>query len=164
MMAIDKYGRQRKLGDNEVLEDGERLVTGGLLFMDSAQRAVAKQFKRTRLHDGRGNPAGHRPGYIFGLDSNDDARARAYADANAEAEAAWRTPPAKPLPAGAYPSNGARNGDICTINGAPGHLRERDGGLICVPDEQHDAARFDDRERALAEVAARDRDAWRNAR
>jgi hypothetical protein len=45
MMAVDKYGRQRKLCDGEALQDGERLRVG-LTFMDSAQRAVAKLSER----------------------------------------------------------------------------------------------------------------------
>src|SRR5262245_45838872 len=68
MMAIDKHGRQRELDDDDVLPDGARIRVG-LEFMDSAQRAVAQQSKRT-LTDAHGNAPGHRPGYVFSTDSN----------------------------------------------------------------------------------------------
>src|SRR5262245_12881700 len=136
MLIVDRYGNQREY-DGEVVPDGYGIKVP-MTFMDSMQRAVARSAKRP-LHDGRGNRAGHRPGFVYG-DGNNDAKAQAFADANRDAEEAWKRP------AGGYPPEGAKAGDLCTYNGAPGHLRERDGGLVCVPDEQHDAARFDDRE------------------
>jgi hypothetical protein len=159
MLIVDKYGNQREY-DGGILPDGFS-VKVPMTFMDSAQRAVAKRFTRT-LHDGRGNAVGHRPGFIYGTDS-DDARARAYADANREAENAWKTPPVTPPPASAFVIDRLRAGDSCTVGGRTGRLVQRDGGLVCELDEQHDA-RMDDRERALREVALRDENAWRNAK
>jgi hypothetical protein len=159
MLIVDKYGNQREY-DGGILPDGFS-VKVPMTFMDSAQRAVAKRFKR--LHDARGNAVGHRPGFIYG-DSDNDAKAQALADANREAENAWRTPPITPPPASAYYADAVKVGDTCTVGGRTGRLVQRDGGLVCELDEQHDSARLDDRERALREVQLRDESAWRNAK
>jgi hypothetical protein len=49
--------------DDDMVRDGER-VRVPLHLMDAAQRAVATD--GLRLHDGMGNPAGHKRGYVFG--------------------------------------------------------------------------------------------------
>jgi hypothetical protein len=36
---------------------------------------------------------------------------------------------------GAYPYSAAAEGQSCTINGRPGHLRKQGGGFTCVPDK-----------------------------
>jgi hypothetical protein len=169
MLIRDKYGHEYEY-DGGILPDGARM-TVPLVMMDSTQRAIARAGTRARttVVDAFGNSddfALGRPGFRYPTrrTTADVARQMAYDEANEAAEEAWRTPPAKPLPAGAYPTNGARVGDICTINGAPGHLRDRDGGLVCVPDEQHDSQRFDDREAAYAQRALDDENAWRNAK
>ena len=46
-------------------------------------------------------------------------------------------------PAGAYPYAAAAEGTACTSNGAPGHLRQVNGKLECVPDRRQDAATVD---------------------
>jgi hypothetical protein len=126
MQIIDRNGRTR---ESDTLEDGERIRVG-MTFMDSTQRSVARAGKAPLVVDAFGDAdrlALSRPGYRYPVSRTaaDVNRTLAYDQANADAEAAWRKGPVKPLPAGAYPSNGAKVGDICTINGAPGHLSGR---------------------------------------
>jgi hypothetical protein len=160
MMAIDKDGRERE--HQGILPDGSRLKVP-MTVMDSVQRNIGGTQLVVDAHGNSDLYALRRPGarYPTQRTTADVMRQVAYDEANEAAEEAWRTPPAKPLPAGAYPANGAKVGDICTINGAPGHLRDRDGGLVCVPDDQHDALPVDDREAAYREIEQRDNNAWR---
>jgi hypothetical protein len=56
------------VADNYVMQDGETIVVGamfmdGLDGLDGVQRAVA--LGGARLHDGRGQPAGFKPGFVF---------------------------------------------------------------------------------------------------
>ena len=56
------------VADNYVMQDGETIVVGamfmdGLDGLDGVQRAVA--LGGARLHDGRGQPVGFKPGFIF---------------------------------------------------------------------------------------------------
>jgi hypothetical protein len=47
--------------------------------------------------------------------------------------------------------DGQREGDLCTINGFPGHLhRDANGRLTCVPDVRRDGMQ-DERQAAYAE-------------
>ena len=75
-------GTRIEVGDDYILQDGESMVVG-LQFMDS----------RRVIHDGRGNPAGQRPGFLF---SDDDPAEKARDDAYREyAETVserWRQP------------------------------------------------------------------------
>jgi hypothetical protein len=72
-----------------VVVDGDYLSVP-MQFMDDVQRAVAASHGMA-LHDGRGGPAGHRPGYCF--DTDTDARQRAddaYEQRNKHLNNAWR--------------------------------------------------------------------------
>lgn len=88
---------------------------------------------RLNLHDGAGHSPGHRPGFAFSDVSIGDEREQAYADYEADLTSAYK------MDAG----EGTREGDICTVKnaeypnafGSPGHLRRRNGKLVCVPDE-----------------------------
>jgi hypothetical protein len=162
MLIVDKDGKVREV--KGVLPDGAKLKVE-MVMMDSVQRNIGGT---PLVVDAYGNAdlfALSRPGprYPTQRTTADVMREVAYQDSEQAAQDAWRTGPPKPLPAGAYPSNGAKVGDICTINGAPGHLRDRDGGLVCVPDDDDtgDAMTGDARERAYAQRALEDENAWR---
>jgi hypothetical protein len=116
--------------------------------MDATQRAVATE--GLRLHDGMGNPAGHKPGYVFvgnseqrQRDAYDDAR-RAAQDARNEyirtSTDAWRRTP---------PTNDAFEPDAAEELRRH-HLRE--------PDDNSQARR----ERAYRDYVSQLSNAWRN--
>ena len=87
-----------------MLRDGEVLHVS---LFDSVQREVRERYGALtfddidrgapRFHDGRGNPAGHRPGYVVDATRRDDearvAREEAQQQYRDELENAWRTPP-----------------------------------------------------------------------
>jgi hypothetical protein len=77
--------RERKDDDDDpVLRDGERMRVP-MTMMDSWQRA--------RLHDGHGNPVGHRPGFVVsdGVTSEERQRIRdAYDAYEGELTTAWK--------------------------------------------------------------------------
>ena len=75
--------------DDRIVRDGER-VKVRLDLMDSVQRAVATD--GLRLHDGTGNPAGHKRGYAFGGNAEQRQRAAAYAERTTRLQNAWRSP------------------------------------------------------------------------
>jgi hypothetical protein len=148
MQIITRDGRTR---EGDTLQDGERIRVG-MTFMDSVQKNVAARFKRSITE-------GHRPGFV-GNDSGTDAKTRALDAANREAENAWKTP------ATVY-ADAAKAGDVCKIDGRDGHLRERDGGLLCVPDGDgtDDAVRIGDaREQAWRAANLADENAWRRGK
>ena len=57
----DRNGIIREVNDGYILHDGEALVVD-LPFMDA----------RAMIHDGHGNPAGQRPGFLYS-DANEQA-------------------------------------------------------------------------------------------
>jgi hypothetical protein len=81
--------------DDRVVRDGES-VRVPMYLMDGVQRAVAGVPPRrdVLVTDGRGLPAGHRPGYVFiyAADSADDPRVAAFAERGRYLTDAWRTP------------------------------------------------------------------------
>lgn len=97
----------------------------------------------------------HRPGFRYNTDSAALERTRqAYALVDAEAANAWRKDPT-----GTF--RGQQAGDLCTINGAPGHLRKVNGKFECVPDRIQDAATFDAKAQAYADYDREMSNAWR---
>jgi hypothetical protein len=95
-------------------------------------RAAEDAAKRFGLNDALGL---HKPGQRFA-----DAAARAhveevYQDEKRKLMEAWRTPVADATPV----ARGQKEGDVCTINGAPGHLRKVGNKFECVPDKREDA-------------------------
>jgi hypothetical protein len=83
----------RIIDDDDVeIPDGGR-VRVPLYLMDAAQRAVATD--GLRLHDGMGNPAGHKRGYVFGGNVEHGQRAAAAYDERTKLlQNAWRNPAA----------------------------------------------------------------------
>src|SRR5436190_24396305 len=69
--------------DDETARDGES-VRVPIFLMDEVQRTVAMD--GLRLHEGMGNPAGHKSGYVFS--GNVRQRDAAYDEARREARAA----------------------------------------------------------------------------
>jgi hypothetical protein len=141
-----------------VLKDGGRMRVS-MQMRDSALRDQ----RGGRLHDGRGNydVVGHKPGFVM---SDRVQRPRSIYDRyDAEKSAEWKNPPTG---FGSKGQRGQHEGDICTFNGAPGHLQMRGGELVCVPDrcsDQPDPA--SDRRSIADEYAAYDvriSQAWRN--
>jgi hypothetical protein len=99
---------------------------------------------------------GCRPGYRMIDNEQMRERRQRAADAYAEVEhrlsTAWKDQ-----------GNGRRfgtqgvEGDACTINGAPGHLRRIAGQLRCIADDEDDDSAFDDAQISDArEIAYRD--------
>jgi hypothetical protein len=112
--------------DDPVLRDGQRIFVP-LNMCDSQQREVVEHFQHLRADDAL---AQHRPGPRYIVDEAARARVeQAYQDSKRELQEAWR----KPVADAAGESRGAQPGDVCTINGAPGHL---DHQLQCVPDKR----------------------------
>jgi hypothetical protein len=54
---------------------------------------VTNKLKRRAVHDGMGNPAGHRPGYVFGADRS--SYLNAPEQYIRDLRDAWRTKPAE---------------------------------------------------------------------
>ena len=140
-----------------VLRDGERMRVP-MTMIDSTGRSVLDDHA-PRVND----PAAvHRPGFHVTADQAAMDRVEAaYAEVDARDANAWRNP--APVGAGSAEFVGQQEGDHCTIDGAPGHLRRAGGELVCVPDTSQDDALpgEDERDRAYREVALRDENAWR---
>ncbi len=100
------------------------------LQVDSAawDRAIADA--RARFKD-------RQPGFTTRDAVVRDALNDCYAQRDREQSEQWRNPPTG---AGSHGPRGAAAGDICTVDGAPGHLREVDGALKCVPDKPRKAS------------------------
>jgi hypothetical protein len=78
--------------DDVEIPDG-RSVRVPMMIMDAAKCAVATD--GLRLHDGTGNPAGQRRGYVFGGDAEQRQRAaEAYEERTKFLQTAWRNPAA----------------------------------------------------------------------
>jgi len=136
-----------------VLKDGYG-VRVPLEFMDSTQRAVARDARRrTTQRDPQGRLVStyteeeeeesdamtidaelalHRPGYRSSVTVNDDEAAKAYREYVSDQANAWKKRDAQPRCA--YP-RAAGVGTACTINGAPGVRVESDDPqwLVCKP-------------------------------
>jgi hypothetical protein len=82
--------RSRHDDDDDVVQDGESIRVP-VYLMDATQRAVATE--GLRLHDGLGNPAGHKRGYVFGGNAEQRQRAAdAYDERTTRLQEAWRSP------------------------------------------------------------------------
>jgi hypothetical protein len=130
---------QRRTIDNfDDAFDEEGLLKDGHV---ARTRMMARDSRdRPPVHDGRGgevNMAGHRPGFLM-TDASRRNCEIAYQQYENDLTNAWRDQELNP-PVG-FGSNGPRGqqeGDLCTINGFPGHLRRnRNGDLVCAPDRQ----------------------------
>ncbi len=143
-----------------VLRDGRTAITS-VMLRDSADNSWRKEMDR-RFHDGHGGSVGHRPGFVVGRSVNNDARERAYATYDAEIGRAWAN---APVGAGDRGQRGAQEGDQCTIDGAPGHMRMVPNvGLQCVADRSTDRADgrvVDARQQAYLDYDKSVSEAWR---
>lgn len=156
--------------DDFELINGKPILRDGHSFrvpvrlMDGVQRQLRERTGHgTQLHDGYGGSVGFRPGFVVPKDAaNVDTRQRAYAAHCDALENAWRGDP--PTGFGSHELRGAQEGDICTINGAPGHLRcDSDGKLVCAPDGGKDAALpSTDRAAARTSYIEQLENAWRS--
>jgi hypothetical protein len=122
--------------DPRLLADGEAMRVP-MSMMDSA--------KPPRLADGKQVPS-HRPGFRLAGSLATDAkmaeRKKSYDSYDEEISRAYLGDAAVESPStgfGSAPSTelrGRREGDQCTIDGWPGHLRDVNGKLSCVPDNK----------------------------
>jgi hypothetical protein len=117
-----------------------RVLRVPMMMRDSAQREVAEHFQRLRTEDAARSfglddaLALHKPGQRFVVDAAARARVeQARADGIKEMCDAWQR---KPVADVSGELRGAQSGDVCTIDGAPGHLNHR---LECIPDKRQDS-------------------------
>jgi hypothetical protein len=80
--------------DDPILRDGERMRVP-MTMVDSWQREMTEHFRRprARLHDGRGNPVGQRPGFVVSDAITSEERQRihdAYEAYEDELTTAWK--------------------------------------------------------------------------
>lgn len=181
--------RKRVVDDDEdddvfnadgILKDG-RTYRVPMRFCDALQQSVAACSANARVRhterpthalitDVHGDPLElQRPGFrILSGDSyeartvRDRARdecERAYEAADKELKNAFRNPPTG---FGSREFRGAKEGDLCTIDGSPGHLKLIDGTLRCVPDKRNDAQSLrDELSSAYFSAEAWLNDAWK---
>jgi hypothetical protein len=175
--------------DERIVRDGEA-VHVPLTMMDSMQKQVARDAKRRKTvqYDPQGRVrstyeeeeeadaafsdaqlAMHKPGYRTSTAVNDAAAHTAYDEYVRNLGDAWRSCDAQPM--GALRYEPGREGQGCTINGAPGTLQRRGDWLVCVPTTNSnsdavpraldavDAQRI--RDAAWQEYCERTRNAWR---
>jgi hypothetical protein len=148
---FDEDGKLRRMP--KVLADGETMRIPMSMVDSSAGRS--------RVLDG----AMHRPGFRVTNDAAMlDAKRQAYTDYENWLGNAWCDTANPPTGFGERGSIGAREGDECTLDGAPGHLHRDGGRLVCVPDRRSRDAMTDARAAAYADYENWLRDAWRNAR
>jgi len=137
--------------EHGTLRDGRRLRVS-LSMADSATGR-----SRQTLHDGRGNAAGHRPGFIVSDGSNNKSE-HAYAMYDEEVSTAYL--------------GSAREGAPCTCRGpeypndigSPGHIELRNGRAVCVPDRKQTNEQNTDaltKDAAYREYDAQISEAWR---
>jgi hypothetical protein len=138
-----------------ILKDGRSVR---VRFRDAqvarGQAHVAHDGRQPLTDQQRRDLLGCRPGFRT-LDSDSYRERKAWArDAREIAEhemcEAWKHPPlglGRLRDGNGFGSGGfvgAREGDQCTINGAPGHLERRNGRLQCIADDEDDDSAFDD--------------------
>jgi hypothetical protein len=165
------YDRDGNLVDGDIIPDGGRLVVPLMCAdaaMDPVQRAVIKDKLDTTAHRFGVSDALalHKPGQRFCTDQQArDATEQARNEMITDLVDAWRTPPTG---AGEREFVGAREGDTCTVRegggrfgaeGSSGRLKQVGGRLVCVANQQGDAA--DTREAALADYINDLTNAWR---
>ena len=134
-----RYDDHTELFENGTLKDTERMRVP-MYMCDSLQKSVAQTFADVQLTDEQ--LALHRPGYRIGTTDTAARDARiARAEYIYDLENSYKNP--------MHAATGAREGDQCSIDGSPGHLRMVDGKLTCTPDQTQDAMTTD-----MAEVYA----------
>lgn len=137
---------RRQTEDGDMLRDGERRRVPMLMRDHATVTTGIVAGDGTGGYADRTAPSLHRPGYrLFDrgaqfAERSREAKARSYQQYDADASNAWRNSET-PTGAGERGSRGQQEGDLCTLNGQPGHLRNVNGKLTCVadPDEDDDA-------------------------
>jgi hypothetical protein len=141
-----------------ILQDGESMHVP-MRMMDAMSRDITTHIGC--ITDGSGDVLGlHRPGpRINDAQRRDLAAYKAY---DAHTSNAWKAPPTG---AGSGEFRGQREGDQCTVNGSPGHLKMIGDKLHCVPDaRKKDAlAMLDERETAYRAYNDEISQCWRGA-
>jgi hypothetical protein len=95
--------------DDRIVRDGER-VRVPLMLMDELQRSV----QANRLHDGMGNGAGHKPGFVFTAGRDEAPSRTAHDEYVTDTADAWRsTTVAVP-----QPTNDAYAAYVAQLSGA----------------------------------------------
>lgn len=84
-----RNGSIREVDDHYILQDGEAMLVE-MPFMDAMGRTV--------IHDGLGNPAGQRPGFLYsdGNDQAEQARVDAYREYDKAIQQRWCEPQRQP--------------------------------------------------------------------
>jgi hypothetical protein len=176
---IDEIDPDESL-DN-VLQPGDRLripmafcdamsVDIGKHFADSPLRRKSPNFGNldsARVTDSNGRTGFNKPGWRKIADNAAlDAVEQAHTEYRHWLVNAWRGTDAdnsnQLTGAGSRGPIGAREGDQCTIDGAPGHLHRDGGKLVCVPDRRSRDAMEDARAVAYSDYENWLRNAWRN--
>jgi hypothetical protein len=175
-MTKTKSRTRRRYADEDDAFDERGVLRDGhstrlpLMMRDSLQDDIARSTAgRSRLEDSAGRRPGNRPGFVFDSSGSNAETRKAYAEHDAWLRDAHLNQP----PTGDSLSFvGQRAGDVCTVRsgggkygpeGAPGHLKNIDGELVCVADQQQDALTGDARSIALAEHEQWLTNAWRGA-
>jgi hypothetical protein len=173
-MTKTKSRTRRRYADEDDAFDERGVLRDGhstrlpLMMRDSLQDDIARHATvRSSLHDSANRLPGHRPGFVFDSSGSNVERQKAYEEQDAYLRDAWMHPVTDSLTLTA-----ARAGDVCTVRsgggkygleGAPGHLKNIDGELVCVADQQQDALTRDAKSIALAEHEQWLTNAWRGA-
>lgn len=125
--------RQSNKDENdELLRDGESLRVR-MTLMDALQRSVAAGSNKAAA---KAVAAAVKitEAKLAADKAAVDPREAAYAEVKLRDENAWRHP---------HLTIDQKAGDVCTINGAPGHWMSRGGGMVCVPDDAAADKRYD---------------------
>jgi hypothetical protein len=95
-VIYDRHGNPLE-DDSDIVPDGGFLRVS-LPVMDALSAPMRRAFADAALpavHDGLGNPAGHRTGFVFGPRELTADAAAAYSEFKAQLADAWRSPSAR---------------------------------------------------------------------
>ena len=150
--AFDANGRLRdgvtrikvpiKMMDSASVRDGKSISHPGFTTRDATQRdrhAIYDAYDLAASQAWRGKDANNKHCANCGESSELDANycsdcGEEFSDGvdDASASEAWKAPPTGQ---GSHGQRGQQAGDLCTIDGSPGHFRSVGGSLKCVPDK-----------------------------
>ncbi len=177
MRTHDEEEFENAFDANGMLKDGVTRVrvpikmmdsAGGLLDTASARDLIASTDDKHSVHDAaiqyvQARLRDRRPGFTRATPAS--TRNVLYDSFDQAISQQWRAPPTG---AGSRGPRGAQAGDVCTIDGWPGHLRSVDGELKCVADKKRAAADQADHHQMMdALYAERDHEVseqWRRAK
>jgi hypothetical protein len=156
--------------EDAIMKDGETrrvpmFLRDGAInpALNATQRAVVEH-KAARSFGLSDALALHKPGFRDARDSTAlDALEKAYREADLADTQAYKHLIGWGGLDATGEFRGQREGDQCTINGAPGHLRKTGDKFECIPD-QRDAAALDAKQRAYLDYDAYMSHAWAERR